>query len=117
MLNILPLTVQFQEVLKSFAPGFLKNSRDATRSFVEGQMAFASSEHEDVEGGLSSAADVMFTDGSSMRTTIVRFNDGTMAFSHTFLATSAESMSALLDLAASGFTEMDTQSLAAGLSK
>lgn len=116
MLSILPLWVQFKEALEGFGPGMILNTRDATKEFIN-RGAEVSVEFGGAPAETSRTVTTEFVDGSGMATTIVHYDDGTMAFSHTFLATSAEAMSAMLDVAAASFTEMDTKALAAGLSR
>lgn len=116
MLSILPLWVQFQEALKGFREGLTLNTRDATKEFINRGAEVSTENGGNVEEA-STSITTDFIDGSGMATTIVRYEDGTMAFSHTFLAASPEAMSAMLDVAAACFTEMDTKALAAGLSR
>lgn len=112
----LPLWVEFPNVLSQFGAGF-KSVRTASNDYFNANFSGFDGEIEQVEGGTMRSANTSFADGSGMQTSVVQYEDGSIGVSHTFIAKSKEALTALLDGASAGFTEVDSQSLAAGLSK
>lgn len=113
-----PLYTRFAPVFRKFFEGAKANSRDATEGFLNNTPADVAPVLErDPDGSIHGGISVAFLDGSGYRWTVGKEPDGKVSFAFSFLASSDEAMSAFLDMAASGFTEMDSQSLAAGLSK
>jgi len=116
-LSILPLWAEFPNVLSQFGRGIDKSVRSATKAFLNANFETFEGEVEDLGDGEQRTATTIFSDGSAMSTSVVHYDDGSIGVVHTIMASSKEALGALIDAASAGFTEVDSQSLAAGLSK